>query len=129
VRDKYDQQSVRQNTALNALAERASGVREWLFSAATYNAAFIAEMGKFVADLAGKLARAAIEASAVVTAPWAVSTAAGFVGDITTQVLNLIPNAITAFVNDAGLITELTEERDDRRAFPDGKWPLAASRS
>jgi hypothetical protein len=114
-----------QKDAVAEVVVRADFISKWLDTIMQSNVKFAVSLAGFVADIAGKVVQAAVEATSVIDLPWAISTAASLVGDIVAQAIKTLLEIGERLIEAIGNVRDLAAQVGDHSRLPGGKWPEA----
>ncbi|HCT77008.1 MAG TPA: hypothetical protein DGT23_10545 [Micromonosporaceae bacterium] len=121
----YNTKATQQKGAVDDCVAKAEYISQWLFKVAKGNVEFATELAKIITGLAGKFAQALVDASGVVTIPWAIDTLGEAVGDLVTSGLNILLEVGNRLVDALGAVRDLAGAAGDHSKLPGGKWPEA----
>jgi hypothetical protein len=115
----------RQKDAVEAAAEQAGFISEWLYGIVLANVEFVTELTTVIGEIAGEITAAAREAMTVIDIPWAIdrlAAACGLIVDKHINTLLSIAQRVTVAGEDA---RKVISDRVDYSRFPGGAWPQA----
>jgi hypothetical protein len=114
-----------QKDAVEALAQKAGFISEWLFGIVVANVQYVTELSLVVGRILNEITAAALEAATIIDIPWAIDRLAAAVGQLVeTGVNNLL--SIVQRITEAGERARQTvSDRVDESKFPGGAWPQA----
>jgi hypothetical protein len=121
----YVDRSGRQETAVGAYADRASKISSWLMAIAKENVAYVTKLADVVAQIAGLITEAAIEAGSVIGALEAVGSLAAAVGSLVKQAVSALIDIANRVMQAISNRRELVDLMSNSAQFPGGRWPQA----
>ena len=123
----YRAKATAQQGAMDDIAAKAEFISKWLFEIAQTNVNYMVELAGLAAEVAGKVAKVAIETGTIALIPFAVDEGADIVASLVETGINNLIKEADRFVAALGKIREAESQLADYTKFPGGKWPEAVA--
>lgn len=114
-----------QKEAVEATAEKAGFISEWLYGIVLANVEFVTELSTVIGEIAGEVTAAALEAATIIDIPWAIDRLAAACGLIVEKHINTLLSIAQRVVAAGENARKIVSDRVDYSKFPGGAWPQA----
>jgi len=114
-----------QKEAVEATAEKAGFISEWLYGIVLANIEFVTELSTVIGEIAGEVTTAAIEAATVIDIPWAIDRLAAACGLIVEKHVNTLLSIAQRIAQAGENARKVISDRVDYSKFTNGEWPQA----